>query len=81
MCLYHPSHLRPSFVAHPSPYRYDVTDFAEAHPGGLASMRMVAGQDATTQFNALHTQSVIQKYHDKLCVGVMEVCSSLVVQA
>jgi hypothetical protein len=39
---------------------------------------MVAGTDATTQFNALHTQSVLTKYHDKLCVGVMEVgCCTL----
>jgi hypothetical protein len=38
---------------------------------------MVAGGDATTQFNGLHVQSVIEKYHDRLCVGVMEVSSKL----
>lgn len=53
-------------------YVYDITSFAEVHPGGLAVLRMVAGQDATKQFYALHTKAVLDKYHDKLCVGVLQ---------
>jgi len=53
-------------------YVYDVTRFANLHPGGLAVMRMVAGEDATEQFYALHNKDVLAKYHDKLCVGVLK---------
>ncbi len=53
-------------------YVYDVTKFANLHPGGLAVLRMVAGEDATKQFYALHNKDVLAKYHDKLCVGVLE---------
>jgi len=53
-------------------YVYDVTRFANLHPGGLAVMRMVAGEDATEQFYALHNKEVLAKYHDKLCVGVLK---------
>ena len=35
-------------------------------------MKQVAGEDATEQFYGLHTQDVLDKYHDKLCVGVIE---------
>jgi len=52
-------------------YVYDITKFAAMHPGGLAVLRMVAGEDATKQFYALHTKSVLEKYHDKFCVGVL----------
>eukprot|EP00656_Telonema_subtile_P006090 TRINITY_DN12797_c0_g1_i2.p1 TRINITY_DN12797_c0_g1~~TRINITY_DN12797_c0_g1_i2.p1 ORF type:complete len:546 (+),score=132.18 TRINITY_DN12797_c0_g1_i2:186-1823(+) len=50
-------------------YVYDITKFTNMHPGGAAVLKMVAGQDATDQFYALHNKSVIEKYHDKLCVG------------
>ena len=53
-------------------YVYDVTKFANLHPGGLAVLRMVAGEDATKQFYALHNKDVLAKYHDKLCIGVLE---------
>lgn len=53
-------------------YVYDVTKFAKVHPGGLAVLRMVAGQDATEQFYALHNKDALTKYHKKLCVGVLE---------
>jgi len=33
---------------------------------------MVAGEDATKQFYGLHTKDVLTKYHDKLCVGLLE---------
>lgn len=52
-------------------YVYDVTKFASLHPGGKAVLRMVAGEDATEQFYALHNKDVLDKYHKKLCVGVL----------
>lgn len=41
---------------------YDVTDFLEAHPGGEAVLKQVAGTDATEAFYNLHKQEVLQKY-------------------
>lgn len=52
-------------------YVYDITKFANLHPGGKAVLRMVAGEDATEQFYALHSKDVLDKYHDRLCVGVL----------
>lgn len=34
---------------------YDGTPFLEAHPGGPASILLVAGQDATEDFMAVHS--------------------------
>jgi hypothetical protein len=50
---------------------YDMTKFESVHPGGKAVLRMVGGQDATEQFYALHNKDVLEKYHKKLCVGVL----------
>uniref|UniRef100_A0A7S1PXV8 Cytochrome b5 heme-binding domain-containing protein n=1 Tax=Alexandrium catenella TaxID=2925 RepID=A0A7S1PXV8_ALECA len=52
-------------------YVYDCTKFASLHPGGKAVLRMVAGEDATEQFYALHNKEVLEKYHKRLCVGVL----------
>jgi alkylation response protein AidB-like acyl-CoA dehydrogenase len=52
-------------------YVYDVTRFADLHPGGAAVLRMVAGTECTEQFYALHNKEVLTKYHDKFCVGVL----------
>lgn len=50
---------------------YDLTDFADAHPGGNVVLQQVAGQDATTAFYNLHRHEVLQKYSD-LCIGTIE---------
>ncbi|KAL2405915.1 Acyl-CoA dehydrogenase apdG [Exophiala dermatitidis] len=50
---------------------YDLTDFADAHPGGSVVLRQVAGQDATSAFYNLHRQEVLQKYAS-LCIGTIE---------
>lgn len=50
---------------------YDVTDFLDAHPGGEAVLRQVAGQDATVEFYNLHRHEVLQKYSD-LAIGTIE---------
>lgn len=52
-------------------YVYDVTKFAALHPGGKAVLKMVAGEDASKQFYALHNKDVLEKYHKRLCVGVL----------
>jgi len=52
-------------------YVYDVTQFADMHPGGMAVLRMVAGEECTDKFYSLHTKDILTKYHDKLCVGVL----------
>ncbi|KIM95696.1 hypothetical protein OIDMADRAFT_133513 [Oidiodendron maius Zn] len=41
---------------------YDLTDFADAHPGGEAVLLQIAGTDCTSDFYNLHRHEVIQKY-------------------
>ncbi|KAK3681430.1 acyl-CoA dehydrogenase/oxidase [Podospora appendiculata] len=50
---------------------YDVSDFLDAHPGGEAVLRQVAGTDATTAFYNLHRHEVLSKYAD-LAVGTIQ---------
>jgi predicted heme/steroid binding protein len=50
---------------------YDLTDFADGHPGGAHVLHQVAGQDATSEFYSLHRQEVLQRY-TKLVVGTVE---------
>ncbi len=49
---------------------YDVSDFLDAHPGGEAVLRQVAGKDATVDFYNLHRHEVLQKYSD-LAIGTI----------
>lgn len=50
---------------------YDVSEFVDAHPGGEAVLRQVAGTDATTAFYNLHRHEVLSKYED-LCIGTVQ---------
>ncbi|KAK4201444.1 acyl-CoA dehydrogenase/oxidase [Triangularia verruculosa] len=50
---------------------YDVSEFLDAHPGGEAVLRQVAGTDATAAFYNLHRHEVLQKYSD-LAIGTIE---------
>ncbi|RYP53765.1 hypothetical protein DL768_001365 [Monosporascus sp. mg162] len=50
---------------------YDATEFVDAHPGGEAVLRQVAGEDATAAFYNLHRHEVLTKYED-LCIGTIE---------
>lgn len=50
---------------------YDVTEFIDAHPGGEAVLKQVAGTDATEAFYNLHRQEVLQKY-ENLAIGTIE---------
>lgn len=50
---------------------YDVSDFLDAHPGGEAVLRQVAGKDATVDFYNLHRHEVLVKYAD-LAIGTVQ---------
>jgi len=50
---------------------YDVSDFLDAHPGGEAVLRQVAGKDATVDFYNLHRHEVLTKYAD-LAIGTVQ---------
>lgn len=49
---------------------YDVSEFVDAHPGGEAVLRQVAGTDATSAFYNLHRHEVLVKYAD-LAIGTL----------
>jgi len=49
---------------------YDVTSFAEVHPGGEELIRQYAGKDATEEFYSLHRHEVLSKYA-RLQIGVL----------
>jgi len=57
---------------------YDVSDFLDAHPGGEAVLRQVAGQDAGEAFWSLHRNEVLAKYED-LVIGTIKGEKSVVV--
>ncbi|TPX62529.1 hypothetical protein PhCBS80983_g00251 [Powellomyces hirtus] len=48
---------------------YDLTNFADLHPGGLTVLLDVAGQDATQEFYGLHRQSVLTRLGPKYEIG------------
>jgi cytochrome b5-like protein len=50
---------------------YDLTDFLDAHPGGPAVLRQVAGRDATADFYNLHRHDVLTKYDPQLLLGTI----------
>ncbi|KAI2512454.1 hypothetical protein MHU86_1907 [Fragilaria crotonensis] len=49
---------------------YDLTDFAEEHPGGAESVRVLAGQDGTEAFAAIHNQQIMDDFQDER-IGVL----------
>jgi alkylation response protein AidB-like acyl-CoA dehydrogenase/predicted heme/steroid binding protein len=50
---------------------YDLSKFAEYHPGGAHALLRNAGKDATTEFHSLHKPWVLEKYSN-LAVGTLE---------
>jgi cytochrome b involved in lipid metabolism len=48
---------------------YDVTNFLAQHPGGKKVLLNVAGQDATKQFEGLHSPQTLKKYGPPLLIG------------
>ena len=49
---------------------YDASDFLDAHPGGEAVLRQVAGKDATVDFYNLHRHEVLVR-NARLAVGTV----------
>lgn len=49
---------------------YDLTGFAEMHPGGEFVLQQIGGTDATTEFYNLHRHSVLEQHSD-LCIGTI----------
>lgn len=41
---------------------YDLTKFADEHPGGKKILQRVAGKDASKQFWKYHNESILKKY-------------------
>ncbi|KAJ3154050.1 hypothetical protein HDU86_004975 [Geranomyces michiganensis] len=48
---------------------YDLTAFADMHPGGVTVLVDVAGQDATQEFYGLHRQSVLSRLGPRYAIG------------
>lgn len=51
---------------------YDVSDFLDAHPGGEAVLRQVAGTDATDAFYNLHRHEVLTGKYADLAIGTIQ---------
>ena len=55
-------------------YKFDVTEFAQDHPGGIKILRKYHNKDATKAFNEVkgHCESVVLDAMDKYCIGKTE---------
>ncbi|GMK59591.1 hypothetical protein CspeluHIS016_0801970 [Cutaneotrichosporon spelunceum] len=52
---------------------YDVSEFANVHPGGARILLENGGRDTTKLFNAIHPPNTIRKYAKEVpCVGVID---------
>jgi len=51
---------------------YDVTKFADEHPGGKKILQRVGGKDASKPFWKYHNESILKKYKAKLQIGSLE---------
>ena len=60
--------------------RYDLSKFIDLHPGGASVLKTVAGQDASKDFHLLHHPRVLEKYRDRLKIGVLAGSSATVVK-
>ncbi|CAG8977447.1 hypothetical protein HYALB_00007780 [Hymenoscyphus albidus] len=56
---------------------YNVTEFAEEHPGGAKILKRVAGKDASKQFWKYHNEGVLKKYSPKLQIGTVKEAAKL----
>ncbi|EEH22455.1 hypothetical protein PABG_04666 [Paracoccidioides brasiliensis Pb03] len=56
---------------------YDVTQFADEHPGGAKILKRVGGKDASKQFWKYHNESVLKKYGGKLKIGEVKEAAKL----
>ena len=51
---------------------YDLTAFAEAHPGGARALLRFAGTDATDALNEIHTPAILRQFVQGYLIGVLE---------
>ncbi|KAI9095171.1 acyl-CoA dehydrogenase/oxidase [Phlyctochytrium arcticum] len=58
---------------------YDLTNFADMHPGGLAILLDFAGKDSTREFYGLHRQSVLLRLGPKYEIGTIRGVQSKIV--
>ncbi|KAK2628785.1 hypothetical protein QTJ16_001888 [Diplocarpon rosae] len=59
---------------------YDLTSFADEHPGGKKILTRVAGKDASKQFWKYHNEGILKKYKGKLQVGSLDTKKPAVVE-
>ena len=52
---------------------FDVTDFADVHPGGRKMLTSYAGKDATAVFDQLHSQAIFESVASKFHIGTQAV--------
>eukprot|EP01043_Picozoa_sp_COSAG02_P031375 COSAG02_NODE_2045_length_10020_cov_2.699224_1_plen_240_part_10 len=50
---------------------FDVTDFADVHPGGRKMLTSYAGKDATAVFDQLHSQAIFESVASKFHIGTL----------
>lgn len=53
-------------------YVYDISKFAKFHPGGEKLLFDYGGTDVTEDFEGLHRNEVLDKYHKRLCIGKLK---------
>lgn len=59
---------------------YDLTEFADMHPGGAGVIHEYAGKDVTTEFYSLHKHDVLRKFGPQLRIGSLKNASATVTQ-
>jgi cytochrome b involved in lipid metabolism len=52
-------------------YRFDVTDYAKDHPGGINIFKKYNGKDVTKYFNEVkgHCDAYVYNKLEELCIG------------
>ena len=52
-------------------YLFDVTEYANNHPGGYNILKKLNNKDATEKFNSIkgHSDSYVYGLLDKFCIG------------
>jgi len=52
-------------------HKFDVSEYASQHPGGIKILRKFNGKDATKEFNEVkgHCDSYVDGLLDKYCIG------------
>ena len=53
---------------------YDATEYLDAHPGGADSILLVAGEDATEDFMAIHSTDAKKKLAEVRCFPSLYLC-------